>query len=86
MHKIIYDSYVLKLVSTLVKNIELENASNYNLSKDIDFDFENDFDKQQLYEQFATYNCKGFSSALLRKKQRLQYNLQLTDTLKGGQL
>ena len=83
----IYDSYVLKLASTLIKNIELENASNnYNLSKDIGFDFENDFDKQQLYKQFATYNCKGFSSALLKKKQRLQYNLQLTDTLKGGQL
>ena len=59
-HKTIYDSYDLEVASTLIKNVELENASN-----DIDFDFENDFEKQQLYKQFVAYNCKGCSSAPL---------------------
>ena len=55
-----YDSYNLELTSTLIKNVEHENASsNYSLSNDKDFDFENDFDKQQLYKQFVAYNCKG---------------------------
>ena len=39
--------------------------NNYSLLSDRDFDFENDFDKQQLYEQFVTYNCKDCSSAAL---------------------
>ena len=61
-HKTIYDSYNLELASTLMKNVELENALNNNrLSNEIDFDFENDFDKQQLYKQFLAYNCKGCS-------------------------
>ena len=56
-HKTIYDSYGLELASTLIKNAELEKApNNYNLSNDIDFDFENGFDKQQLYKQFVAYN------------------------------
>ena len=46
-HKTIYDSYNLELTSALIKNVEHENASsNYSLSNDKDFDFENDFDKQ----------------------------------------
>ena len=65
-HKTIYDSYVLELAGTLIKNAELENASNnYSLSNDIDFDFENDFDKQQLYKRLVAYNCKACSSAPL---------------------
>ena len=63
-HKIIYDSYYLELASTLIKDAELENASNnFSLSNNIDFDFENDFDKQQLYKQFDANNCKGCNSA-----------------------
>ena len=65
-HKAIYDSYDLEFASTLIKNFKLENASsNYSLSNDLDFDFENDFDKQQLYKQFVAYNCKSFSSTPL---------------------
>ena len=65
-HKTIYDSCDLQLASTLIKTVELENASNnYSLSKHLDFDFENDFDKHQLYKQFVAYNCKGCSSTPL---------------------
>ena len=53
-----YDSHDLELASTLIKNVELENASNnYSLS--------NNVDEQQLYKQFVAYNCKGCSSAPL---------------------
>ena len=61
-----YDSHDLELASTLIKNVELENASNnYSLSNNLDFDFENAFDEQQLYKQFVAYNCKGCSSSPL---------------------
>ena len=65
-HKTIYDSYDLELALSLIKIVQPENASNnYSLSNKIDFDFENDFDKQQCYKQFVAYNCKGCSSASL---------------------
>ena len=65
-HKTIYDSYDLELASTLIKNVEHENASkNHILSNKIEFDFENDFDKPQLYKQFVADNCKGCSSTSL---------------------
>ena len=35
------------------------------LSNDMDFDFENDFYKHQLYKQLVAYYCKGCSSAFL---------------------
>ena len=65
-HKTIYDSYDLELALTLIKNVQLESASNnYSLSNEIDFGFENDFDKQQCNKQFVAYNGKGCSSAHL---------------------
>ena len=64
VHKTIYDSCHLELASALIKNVEIENASNnYSLSNNTDFDFENNFPKQQLYKQFVAYYCKGCSSA-----------------------
>ena len=66
VHKTIYDSYDIEHASTLIKNVELENASNnYSLLNDIDLDFENGFDKQQLYKQFVAYNCKSCISVPL---------------------
>ena len=65
-HQTISDSDNLEPASTVIKNVELENASsNYSLSNDLDFDFENDFDKQQLYKQFVPYNWKGYRLAPL---------------------
>ena len=66
VHKTIYDSYDIEHASTLIKNVELENASNnYSLLNDIDLDFENGFDKQQLCKQFVAYNCKSCISVPL---------------------
>ena len=68
--KTIYDSYDLELASILIKNVELKNASNnYSLSNDIDFNFENDFDKQQLYKPFVTCNCESCSSTEIPHRQ-----------------
>ena len=64
--KTIYDSYDIEHASTLIKNVELENASNnYSLLNDIDLDFENGFDKQQLYKQFVAFNGKSCISVPL---------------------
>ena len=55
--------YGLVLISTLIKSVLLENASdNYSLSNDIDLYFEKIFDKEQLYKKFFTCNFKGCSS------------------------
>ena len=51
------------LVSTLIKTLNLKTLpKNYSLSNNVDFDFENDFDKQKLYKKLVAYNCKGCSS------------------------
>ena len=51
------------LASTLIKILNLKALpKNYSLSNNIDFNFENDFDKQKLYKKLVVYNCKGCSS------------------------
>ena len=64
--EIIYDSYNVELVSTKIKSIKLENASNtYSSFNRVKFDTSDAHDKYLLYTQFVAWYCKGSSIAPL---------------------
>ena len=63
-HNTLFDSYNIKLASTKIKMITLENAANtYSVFNGVKFNTSNEHDKYLLYCQFVTYVCYGYSIA-----------------------
>lgn len=65
-HNTIFDSYNIKLASTKIKSLKLENVSNtYSAFNKVKFDTEDLHEQFLLYNQFIAWNYNGYSVAPL---------------------